>query len=69
MTGTSVLGLKYKDGVLIAADTAGNETALILLGYDFTSQLCELKSVPGSAKGLFRHCEILLRIGGCVGLS
>lgn len=24
VTGTSVLGIKYKDGVLIAADTAGN---------------------------------------------
>lgn len=26
VTGTSVLGLKYRDGVLVAADTAGNNT-------------------------------------------
>jgi hypothetical protein len=32
VTGTSVLGIKYKDGVLLAADTAGSSFSLSFVG-------------------------------------
>ena len=31
VTGTSVLGVKYQDGVMLAADNLGKSTSLLLL--------------------------------------
>jgi hypothetical protein len=61
VTGTSVLGLKYKDGVLIAADTAGKQRS--------DCKITSENVVPGSQKLPLLNCGSFLYVGGYIGQS